>query len=34
MRECVSEEDLKDIHIGLVKLGRLFDVFFDMGESV
>jgi DNA-binding MarR family transcriptional regulator len=30
MRECVSESDLKDIHTGLVKLGKLFDVFFEV----
>jgi DNA-binding MarR family transcriptional regulator len=30
MRECVSEIDLKDIHTGLVKLNRLFDVFFEL----
>jgi hypothetical protein len=26
MRGCVSEDDLKDIHIGLVKLNKLFDL--------
>ena len=34
MRECVSEADLKDIHTCLVKLDRLFDVFFDLEENV
>jgi DNA-binding MarR family transcriptional regulator len=29
MRECVSESDLRDIHNGLVKLNRLFDLFLD-----
>ena len=29
MRECVSETDLKDIHNGLVKLNKLFDLFLD-----
>ncbi|MDR1558429.1 MAG: MarR family transcriptional regulator [Clostridiales bacterium] len=34
MRECVSENDLKDIHTGLVKLNKLFDVFCDLEERV
>jgi DNA-binding MarR family transcriptional regulator len=34
IREYISEDDLKDIHIGLVKLNKLFDIFFDMeGKS-
>ncbi|MDR1540432.1 MAG: MarR family transcriptional regulator [Clostridiales bacterium] len=30
MRECVSETDLKEIHTGLLKLNRLFDIFFEV----
>ncbi|MFP3154411.1 hypothetical protein LQZ18_08275 [Lachnospiraceae bacterium ZAX-1] len=33
MRECVSEEDLKDIHTGLMKLNKLFDLFLDLEEK-
>jgi hypothetical protein len=29
MKECVSENDLKAIHTGLVKLNKLFDLFLD-----
>lgn len=32
MWECVSEEDLRAIHTGLVKLNKLFDLFLD-GEQ-
>jgi DNA-binding MarR family transcriptional regulator len=34
MRECVSEDDLEDIHTGLVKLNQLFDVFLDAGGGM
>jgi DNA-binding MarR family transcriptional regulator len=30
MQECVSADDLKDIHIGLTKLNKLFDLFLDL----
>jgi hypothetical protein len=29
MQECVCEADLQDIHIGLTKLNKLFDLFLD-----
>ncbi|MDR1893388.1 MAG: MarR family transcriptional regulator [Spirochaetales bacterium] len=32
MRGCVSVADLRDIHTGLIKLNRLFDIFLIMGE--
>jgi DNA-binding MarR family transcriptional regulator len=34
MKECVSEDDLKDIHTGLVKLNKLFDLFLDSEVKV
>ncbi len=33
MRECVSEEDLRDIHTGLVKLNKLFDLYLNSEQS-
>jgi DNA-binding MarR family transcriptional regulator len=31
MRECVPEDDLKDIHTGLIKINKLFDILLDVG---